>query len=514
MCLGGLSWEGFGAFLGIVLCVEVWKYLTTDRESGLFYFTVWVLSFVPWLYLVSPAYRSGVGWSTHLLGSMLLPPVTLLVLRLLRYWVCWRSPWAARMKPRVRLVSLLLLLFGLSLGLLYLLSIRATFSETTVPFGSSPLKASIGELVAPHFGYWPYRYGSVFLTGSLGMSLMPVLRWGRVGRPLTVALGVFCVCIFFRQQMEAVCGASMADGLFATSVLAVFLTFGHLAWKLSEKAEGIEPFPRGVMGSLHFDALTSVAMLCWGVFWLALARDAKRYDFFIGVPLAYFTATLIHDVASRVCQTLRDPKWTTPTLHAKLKCLFVSEAAVATVLLIGVLLWGPIAGGHIFRAHAAATHLRHATPGRGELTDAYAWMKAHLPETAVVAAEWSYGTQLNVLGGVRTITGPDHYLPYWIALYHQHVERAKNEQEVIDFLFSHDATHLMMTAAKQPEGTLLRSGSLSGVFLPRYPASNFENAAVKVWELRYPAGTEKHPEYLLPTAREENVDDSEFHHHH
>lgn len=497
MCLGGLSWEGFGAFLGIVLCVEVWKYLTTARESGLSYFTVWVLSFVPLLYLVSPAYRSGVGWSTHLLGSMLLPPLTLLGLRLLRYWVCWRSPWAARMKPRVRLVSLLLLLFGLSLGLLYLLSIRATFSETTVPFGSSPLKASIGELVAPHFGYWPYRYGSVFLTGSLGMSLMPMLRWGRLGRPLTGALGVFCVCVFFRQHMDAVCGEVLATGVFGCAVVSILLTFLHLAWKLSEKAESIEPFPRGVMGYLHFDALTSLALLAWGVLWLALARDAKRYDFFIGMPLAYFTATLIRDGAGRVCQTLHDAKWTTPALHEKLKRGCVNETSVAAVVFIGVLLWGPIGGGHIFRAHAAATHLRHATPGPGSLADTYAWMKAHLPETAVVAAEWSYGTQLNVLGGVRTITGPDHYLPYWIALYAQHVEHAENEQELLGFLFSHEATHLMMTTAKHPENTLLRSGTLSSLFVERYPESDFTSAPVKVWELRYPAGLERCPEYLL-----------------
>ena len=489
MFLGGLSWEGFGVFLGIVLCVEVWRFLTTDRESGLSYFTVWVLSFVPWLYLVSPAYRSGVGWSTHLLGSMLLPPLTLLVLRLLRYWVCWRSPSAERMKPRVRLVSLLLLLFGLSLGILYLLSIRETFSETTVPFGSSPLKASIGELVAPHFGYWPYRYGSVFLTGSLGMSLMPMLRWGRLGRPLSVALGVFCGCVFFRQHMAAVCGEVLATGVFGCAVVSILLTFLHLTWKRS---------------ACRLDVLTSLAMLAWGVFWLALARDAKRYDFFIGLPLAYFTATLIRDVARRVSRTLHDAKWTTPALHEKLKRGFVNETSVAVGVFICVLMWGPIGGGHIFRAHAAATHLRHATPGPGSLADTYAWMKAHLPETAVVAAEWSYGTQLNVLGGVRTITGPDHYLPYWIALYAQHVAHAENEQELLAFLFSHEATHLMMTTEKQPENTLLQSGTLSGLFVERYPESDFTFAPVKVWELRYPAGLERRPEYLL-TAPEAPV---------
>ena len=508
MFFGGLSWEGFGVFLGVVMCVEVWKYLSTQTESGLAYFGVYVLSFVPLLYGASPAYRSGEGWSTHVFGFMLLPPVAVLALRGLRYWLCETSPWAETLKKQARGISGVLLLFALGVCVVYVVSIRETFSETTVAFGTSDLMRSIGELVSPHFGYWPYRYGSVFLTGSLGVGLYPLFRWGRVAAPLAVVLGVFCLTVFFRQQLSALFGVSLTDGLFATSVLAISLTFLHLALKVSETLEGVER-------NLEAPALFSVAMLFWCVLWLALARGAKRYDFFIGVPLSYFTALLIRDVSGRVCAILRNPKWTTAAFHEKLNKGFINEVSVAGVLLCVVLLWGPIGGGHVFRAQAAATHLRQATPGVGELTSAYAWMKSELPETAVVAAEWSYGTQLNVLGGVRTIVDPDHYLPYWIELYHQHVERAKNEQEVIAFLFSHDVTHLMMTTEKQPEGTLLRSGTLSGVFVPRYPAEAFQTAGVRVWELSYPAGLEKRPEYLLTAPpKGETAHDRQHHHHH
>ena len=521
MFLGGMSWEGFGAFLGIVLSVEVWKYLSTD--TGFSYFAVWVLSFVPWLYICSPAYRSGVGWSTHLFASMLLPPVALLILRGVRQWLLETSAHRSRLGAYRRQVSLLLLFLMLTIAVVYLLSIRETFAETTVPFGNTSLMQSIGELAAPHFGYWIHRYGSIFLTGSLGMSLMPVFRWGRLGRPLSVALGVFCGCVFYRHQMAAVCGEVLATGVFGCAVVSILLTFLHLAWKLSAsetvdpRIDQVDPSERPVINSLlnvsGLDVLTSLVMLAWGVFWLALARDAKRYDFFIGVPLAYFTATLIRDVARRVCRTLHDSKWTTPALQEKLSRLFINETSVASVVFIGVLLWGPIDGGHIFRSHAAAAHMRHAIPGTGELVETYAWMKAHLPENAVVAAEWSYGTQLNVLGGVRTITGPDHYLPSWIQLYHQHVERAKNEQEALEFLFSHEATHLMMTTEKQPEHTLLRSKTLSGVFVERYPESDFASAPVKIWELRYPAGLEKHPEYLRTNPRADIHDRQPDHRH-
>ena len=238
-------------------------------------------------------------------------------------------------------------------------------------------------------------------------------------------------------------------------------------------------------------------MLFWCVFWFPLARDAKRYDFFIGLSLAYFTVLLIREVATRLVRVVSDPRWTTAALQERLKRYAITPASVSGVFFLGVCLWGPIAGGHVFRSVATAKQSRQAVPGVGRLSDAYTWMKTNLPADAVVAAEWSYGTQLNVLGGVRTIVGPDHYLPYWIALYHQHVERAKNEREVLRFLFTHEATHLLVTWEKQPENTLLRGGELSGAFQPVYPVSEaFLTSPVKVYELRYPAGLKKRPEYL------------------
>ena len=38
-------------------------------------YLLWILMFVPWLYLISPAYRSGYGFSTHLSTLMLVLPL-------------------------------------------------------------------------------------------------------------------------------------------------------------------------------------------------------------------------------------------------------------------------------------------------------------------------------------------------------------------------------------------------------------------------------------------------------
>lgn len=52
--LGGLSWEGFGGFVLAIVAVELWGFLTTDTEEHLSEYVLWVLMFVPWLYLFCP----------------------------------------------------------------------------------------------------------------------------------------------------------------------------------------------------------------------------------------------------------------------------------------------------------------------------------------------------------------------------------------------------------------------------------------------------------------------------
>lgn len=83
--LGGLSWEGFGFFALMIVAIELWKFCSTDAEQHLKEYLLYVLMFVPWLYLISPACRSGYGFSTHVAALMLLPPLTVFALRGLRF---------------------------------------------------------------------------------------------------------------------------------------------------------------------------------------------------------------------------------------------------------------------------------------------------------------------------------------------------------------------------------------------------------------------------------------------
>ena len=110
VCIGGLSWEGFSIFLIIIMCVELWRFLTTETEEELGYYVLWTLTFVPLLVLGSPVYRGGGGgFTTHLFTFVIIPLLTLLAIRTCRYLLLTKSPFSKHLLQHSRNITLILI---------------------------------------------------------------------------------------------------------------------------------------------------------------------------------------------------------------------------------------------------------------------------------------------------------------------------------------------------------------------------------------------------------------------
>ena len=415
--LGGISWEGFGVFLSVILLIELWQFLTSEAEDGLGIYFLWVCLFVPTLYLASPAYRGGHGFATHLSVFMLVPPVVLLGIRALRHLLLTKTRWADTLKPHARALAFGLTLTSIVFALGYIFIQRNTFASTTVPLSRNALMQSVGELKDPIFIFWLVRYGSVFVFGALGI-LMAVIRfWKRDGVLFAVSIALFTLTAFYRSLLDGLLGFAIGNLLFGAALAICALGLLTLAWRKQYVPEK-EP--------------TYIAFMLWFLFWVALTRDARRYDFFIGVSVAFFTADLLRFVAdfygneikSRVPQVLL-------------------KTAIIGITLTLILFWTPV-GGHANRTLIAATKMRQPIPGRGDLAKTLDWIKAELPPTSVVAGTWNYGSVINVLGGVKTIIDQDHYIQHWIHLYNRYVHCGNTLREALEFLKTHEATHLML----------------------------------------------------------------------
>lgn len=468
MFLGGVSWEGFGVFLSIVLLVEIWRFLTSETEDRLGLYLIWVCTFVPLLYLVSPAYRSGQGFSTHIAALMLAPPFVLLIIRYLRYLLITKVSFGEKLRPHARTLALGLTLASITLALGYILMQYKTFTDTTVPFSQNALMQNIEELESTVLIYWMMHYGSVFVLGSLGIAMTIFRFWKIQGLVFAAPLILFTGTTFYRSVLDSLLGTPVANMLFSIAIATCVIGFLVLAWRRQGSVE---------------NEFVYMAFIVWFLFWVALARDAKRYNFFVGVSIAFFTTDLLVFLATFYANKV---KHRVPQLLLK--------TAIPSLMLALILFYSPV-GGHANRALSTAVKSRRAVPGRGSLAHALDWIKGNLPSSAVVAAHWNHGSQLNVIAGVKTIVDQDHYIPHWIGFYRRHVNFAKTEREALEFLISHRATHLMLTGKETATAPFLR-GEPSGAFIPIYPTNNFAKALVKVWAIRYPPGIRSNSKYL------------------
>ena len=231
--------------------------------------------------------------------------------------------------------------------------------------------------------------------------------------------------------------------------------------------------------------LTYIALTICFLFWVSLSRGAVRYDFFIGLPLAFFAAEFIQVFADDISKIPYLQRW---------QSAFRIRTG-ATVIILSLLLFYPPVGGHATRALFNAEHLRQEIPKDNRLAETFHWMEAEMSDTAVVAANWSYGSMLNVLGGVKTITDQDHYIPHWISLYTQYVYQAATPREILEFLKTYGVTHLMLTQSELSH-SLIRQHLSEDVFIPIYPTDNISEAPVKVWEIHYPHDIQPNPKYI------------------
>jgi hypothetical protein len=423
--LGGMSWEGFGVFLSVLLCVEIWRFLSSEKETGIIFYLIWVFTFVPALYLASPAYRSGQGFATHLFAFMLVPPMALLGGRSLRHLLLSKMK---RLLPHGRKVALVLTLAGVGLALGYVFTQFETFASTTVPLSHNRLMQSIGELHSTHYGDWVIRYGNLFIVGSIGLITAAVQLGGPHGMLFVFPTILFFLTTFFQDHLHRLLDPGHTYNLFFGAIALVILISLTVAYRKPTEKK---------------NERTTVAYATWFVLLLTLARDAIRYDFLVGLPIAYFSAHVILSLSNKVAEKVRCSEYTTDKFrrevpHARLRI------GIALLIFLVLIFWVP-PGKQASRFHHATAHGRNVLPGNPHLKSAFDWMKRHIP-ASVVAASWNDGSQLNVLGGVKTILDQDHYLQHWIHLYNRHVFCAQSEQEALEFLKTHEATHLLLYA--------------------------------------------------------------------
>ena len=390
---------------------------------------------------------------------------------------------AEKLTRHVRTLSLILTLTSLLIAILYTLSQIDNFANTTVPLSQNQLMQNVNELNAPDYRYWVFRYGSVFFLGSIGLMIVSIHLWKNRGTVLVFPLIAFMLTTFFRARFEVLLEPSLCNLLFFISMAGVVVVLIFIAWRQQESPK---------------NQLAYVAMTIWFLLWVSLSRDALRYDFFIGVSISFFTAELICRGAFVLGEKLTHTQLFSENFWQRIPQSLL-KACIVSLMLVVPMYWAPT-GGHAKRSLHAATQMRRAMPGSTSVAQMFRWMRTELSHNSVVAAKWNYGSQLNVLAGVKTIIDQDHYIQHWIHLYEKHVYNATDARKALEFLKTHRVTHLISTQKQPPEVFL--KGELSEAFVAVYPSDNFAEADAKVWEIHYSPDIKTNLKYLATEPEE------------
>lgn len=99
-----------------------------------------------------------------------------------------------------------------------------------------------------------------------------------------------------------------------------------------------------------------------------------------------------------------------------------------------------------FYYNSAKNELRGYIPGdyNWQWQRAMAWVRENTNQNAVFAHWWDYGYWVQTIGERATILDGGNSIVYWDYLMGRHVLTGQTEREALDFLYSHDATHLLI----------------------------------------------------------------------
>ena len=211
-------------------------------------------------------------------------------------------------------------------------------------------------LLDPDYKYWVSRYGSVFILGSIGTLIASIRLWRELADVLAISVGLFSLFAFFGDPLKRAWGASPCNTLLFITIVGSAFGFFLIA-RQQHKASKNE--------------LTYIAFITWFIFWLALSRDAVRYDFFLTIPVPFFTTELIHFLSNIMSQKLKSSKYTTDAFRKDIKHTPL-KTVTAILLLFLIMFWTP-AGALAIRELPIAKHIRNPYPGRTHTNEAFRW---------------------------------------------------------------------------------------------------------------------------------------------
>ena len=422
----GLSWEGAGIFVVIIVASEALRFLVGRYTSwDLAEYVLWSVLTLGICLMLTRAYRVTANASSpYHVVTLGTPALSVLALGSYAWWTR-----LSRRVPRkgTWLVGALCLTFLAAMAWALArpdarVALRLLADNLSSPLGNSRLMSAVAELGEMNLTAWIYRFGLLYGLGVTGAAMVLFRAREEHTTVSLVALLSFVTVTISAYYVGSLDAPSLPTALGRGAFWVGLVVLGVSTVLLIGGADGS---PVGRRSSM---------LLMWFAVGVALARGAVRYEFFLAVPLCVFAGHAVAEGGRRLARRLL--QW----MPGRLRVL----GDLAATGLIAVTVAAAPAPGHALSAIRMTRHLA-PTFGVPAYDEAFEWMRENLPDDAVVAASWDYGSYLNVRAGCATIVDEDHFIPYWIHLSNRHFLHAQSDREALEFLATRGVTHVMLT---------------------------------------------------------------------
>jgi hypothetical protein len=123
-------------------------------------------------------------------------------------------------------------------------------------------------------------------------------------------------------------------------------------------------------------------------------------------------------------------------------------AKTFTMIIFGIVLISSIFSGIQFSKASIATAQTYVPSAyTQQWQQAMSWVRENTPENAVFAHWWDYGYWVQSIGNRATILDGGNIIVYWNYLLGRHVLTGQDEKEALSFLYTHNATHILIDSS-------------------------------------------------------------------
>jgi len=426
----GLVWGGVTyIFISFALFMAVWFWLGYSKKDFAAY-AAWVIVFTVMLSFFTAKYGRLQGLFTSTTsGAAYFVLFLLFVDFVFSKKILIKSQGKKWQKLITALFTFMFVLFVV--GIMNRAMLVHVFSDVKqkllFPLGRERFTLTVAENNQPYFSAWRSNFGlgffwlffasSAFLLGNATKKLRK-----KQNIVLVVSYVIAFTCLIFSRYSPQ----SKLDGVSGVAVFVYFaglllLLFAILAVYINVQRKG----EQGKLETINPEAILLLVLFLWAII---SARGAIRLFFFLPPVLALLTAYICIELPSRAIKK---------DIKDELSRLFL-WLCVAFIIVIVLFSFFNFAQATIMEAKATVP-----SSYEQQWQLAMAWVRNNTPQNSVFAHWWDYGYWVQTLGERATVLDGGNAIVYWDYLMGRYALTG-NETEALQFLFSHNATHLLI----------------------------------------------------------------------